>query len=205
MEKGVFDMIQAGLNFYSRPNNTITVLKKFNDKFYLVEDKNIITGDTRNDILLTPEDIQNDLNSQEEIKKGIEKQLEFNKQQEQNRQEEEEQKEEEQQEYNSVYGYCDYMSHLQKGKILKVLNKSIRHNNKNITRKEFIKSLLESGYTLAILDKMLTSSRKTRQLERIETYKNNVPIIKKENVFYEITKTEYNFAMYLIENVLISV
>jgi hypothetical protein len=49
---------------------------------------------------------------------------------------------------------------------------------------------------------MLASSRKTRELERIETYKYNVPAIEKDNTFYEITKTEYDYGMYFLENVL---
>jgi hypothetical protein len=195
-------MIQTGISFYSRPSNQITVLKKFNDQFYQVEDKNIITGDTRSDILLTPEDIENDLNNQEEIKKGIDKALQFQQNQQELRQQEEQQEEKEKQEYNNVYGYCDNMKPHQKGKVLKTLNKTIRHNNKSITRKEFIKTLLEDGYALNIIDEMLTSSRKTRELERIETYKYNVPVIEKNNSFYDITKTEYDYGMYLLENVL---
>lgn len=194
--------IEEGLTFYSKPCNVITVLKRYNDQFYQVEDKHIITGDSRNDILLTPEAIQYELGNQEEIQEQIQKAIAYHAQQEIDKSKQEKEEAEEQLEFNNVFGYCDNMQPYQKGKILITLNKEIRHNNKYITRKEFIKTLLEQGYTLRILDTMLTSSKKTKQLERIENYKNNVPIIKKDNTFYEITKTEYNYGMYLIENIL---
>lgn len=194
--------IEEGLTFYSKPQHMVIVLKKFNDHFFQVEEKNIITGHTRNDILLTPEAIQYELGNQAEIQEQIQKAIAYHAQQELNKIEQEKEEAEEQLKFNNVFGYCDNMQPYQKGKILITLNKEIRHNNEYITRKEFIKTLLEEGYTISILDTMLTSSKKTKQLERIENYKNNVPVIQKGNTFHEITKTEYEYGMYLLENVL---
>jgi hypothetical protein len=191
-------MIQTGLSFYSRPTSIITVLKQYNEKFYLVEDRNIITGDTRSDILLTPEAIQNDLNNQEEIKQRINRALEYDKRQKEAEQQEKQQEEKEKQEYENVYGYCDKMTPYQKGKVLKVLNKEERYKGKISKRKDFIKSKLAEGWNIDIENNVNYWTRNgIKQKDTCYYVKNG-----KENITLSITKTEYDYGMYLLENVL---
>lgn len=193
--------IEEGLTFYSKPCNVITVLKRYNDQFYKVEDKHIITGDARNDILLTPEAIQNDLNNQEEIKQRIERALEYDKKQKEATQQEEQQEKQEQEEYNNVYGYCDNMILLQKGKVLKVLNKEERYKGKISKRKDFIKSKLEENWHIDIENNVKRWTRNGITEKETCYYIKNV----KENIALSITKTEYDYGLHLIKNVLVFV
>lgn len=143
---------------------------------------NILTGQ-----LLNEDDIQTLINRQEEIK-GSEKHMQELKQKQQEEIIQEEKKE-------SIGNFL-YDQPLQHAKAKQVLNKSVKFNGKYTTRKEMIKELIEEGYTLRIIDKMLWNTRKVN-LERKATYKYNVPVIEKGNEFYTITKTEYNYGVYL--------
>jgi CRISPR/Cas system CMR-associated protein Cmr5 small subunit len=109
---------------------------------------------------------------------------------------EKEQKEKAEYEYNNVNGFCDTMPVMQKGKVLKVLNVTCVHKGKIVTRKEFILDLINEGYNLKVIDKVMTSSKKIRG-ERIEKFKCNVPAIEKDGTWYEITKTEYEYGLFL--------
>lgn len=188
--------IEEGLTFYSKPCNVITVLKRYNDQFYQVEDKHIITGDSRNDILLTPEAIQKDLHRQEEIQEGINKALKFEEQQQALAQEREQQEQQDKIEYEA-HGYCNNMSPLQKGKVLKTLNKEERYEGKIYKRKDFIQKALEEGRTIKLRHNVKRWNR-----NGIVEKENYYCIENKDKTFYEITKTEYNYGMYLIENIL---
>lgn len=189
--------INQGLTFFSRPKYQNTVLRPFNNELYLIEQKDILTGETRSNILLSLDDIQNDLNNQEEYKIIIEQSIQFELKMKQQEAKQKQSEEEEQKEYNFVYGYCDNKNSLQSAKILKVLNKEIKYNGQWIKRKDFIKQLIDNGWTLYIIDSLLTSSRKI-QGERIENYKYNVPAIRNGSELMEITKTEYDYAYYLM-------
>jgi hypothetical protein len=112
-------------------------------------------------------------------------------------QQEQEKKNQAEAAYNNVNGYCDNMNAMQKGKVLKVLNKEFFFRGKAITRKEFVSTLINEGYNLRIIDTVMTSSKKVKG-ERIDKYKNNVPVIEKDGSYYEITNTEYEYGLYLI-------
>lgn len=64
--------------FYTRPNHYNKVLKQYNDKYYLIEEKNLITGEVRNDQLMTAEQIDNYLNNQSIIIEKVQKSLNYN-------------------------------------------------------------------------------------------------------------------------------
>ena len=167
----------------------IEYMEKF--KMYYVEKINV-KGISTNE-LMKKNDINLYLNKQDEILKSKNKMSKINF-------EEKEEKEKEYQEYNFLYGYCKDMYPMQKAKILKVLNKTLKYDNKTMTRKEFIYQLINDNYTVKIIDKMLSSSKKVAG-ERINKYQYNVPIIQKEddNTFYIITKTEYKLSLYLLD------
>ena len=194
-------MIKTGLSFYTRPQYKVTVLEKLNEKLFLVEQTDLIAKQSRNDLLLSPEEIQEELNNQEAIIKIVERSLEWNKEQEQKRELEKLKEREEQEKYNFCYGYCDNKKPLQAGKILKALNKSVRIDGKYTTRKDFIYSKVKEGYNVEIIDQLLTNERKIN-LERVATYKYNVPVLRDDNGYYIITKTEYDYALYLIQKLL---
>ena len=107
-----------------------------------------------------------------------------------------------QQEYNNTYGYTDNLKPCQKGRILKILNKEFNYYDYGtLKRKDFILKVLKEGYKPQIKDKIVSSIKKVKG-KRQEKYKYNVPVIEKDNKFYEITKTEYDYAMYLLEEVI---
>jgi hypothetical protein len=181
-------MQYVGLSLIGPQGQKIEIIS-FLDQFNMYQAK-----ETKNNItttpLLTKSDIKELLQKQDEIKNDIEK---MNKM----RQDQKEQEEKEKTEYEFCYGYTDNMNHLKKGKVLKILNKEIKFNGKYIARKHVIKELINQGYKTNIIDKMIVGERKING-ERKASFKHNVPIIEKENDFYIITKTEYDFANYLI-------
>lgn len=182
-------MNYIGLKFKGFQGQEMTVIKYMDQfKMYYVEE--ITKTGFKGNELMDDERIQFYLSKQEEILASDKKMQEINQQIK-------EREEKEKQEYENVYGYCDNMSPMQKAKVLKTLNKSMRHNNKTMTRKEFIYNLIQEGYTVRIIDKLQTSQKKVN-LERIAYYKYDVPVIENKEGFYTITKTEYNFALYLL-------
>lgn len=194
--------------FYTRPNYHNKVLKQYNSKFYLIEEKNLISGEVRQDGLLTEEQIINYLNEQENIIPLVQKSIESHKKMlEIERMEQEKQAEQERQ-YNNTYGYTDNMPVMAKGKVLKILNKKENYydNGKyigTIARKDFIKNILESGGNI----EHKKDARYWNKKSEVTIKENEYRLYckgdeRKENSesFYTITKTEYDFAMYLINN-----
>jgi hypothetical protein len=49
----------TGKEFYTKPNHYNRVLKKYNSKYYLLEEKDLNYNTIRSDILMTEEQIQN--------------------------------------------------------------------------------------------------------------------------------------------------
>ena len=100
--------------------------------------------------------------------------------------------------YNNTYGYADNFPPMKKGKVLKILNRSIYDQNYgSITRKEFIYNKIKEGYLPEVKNNVVTEGKKIR-LERTQTVKaKEYRIVDKDNSFYVITKTEYDLAEYL--------
>jgi hypothetical protein len=192
-------MFNSGFKFSDpiRDYEIIEYIPKFN--MYLL---NNLT-DNRHDELMDETEIQYYIDNKESITAKRERNRIFNEQQTKREQEEKLQQEAKEKEYNNTYGYTDNMATITKGKVLKVLNKTVTYDNKAYTRKSFIYMMIQQGYEPSIMDRVITSSRKI-ELERIENYKYNVPALKLNNSFIEITKTEYDFAMYLINNKLVA-
>lgn len=172
------------LNMQGKKMNVELFLEKFN-RYYVT----YLHNGTKLNELMSDQDIEFYISKQEEIKKDIEymENIETKRQQE---------AQQEKLNYENVNGFCDNMDQLQKAKTLTILNKNVSYSGKYTTRKEHIEDMLQKGYTPTIKDKIMTSSRKIN-LERIVKYKYDVPVMENENGFYEVTKTEYNYAMYL--------
>lgn len=178
-----------GIEFLDMKGKVMKV-ESFFDKF----NRYYVTYDhmgTKLNELMTIEDIELYLNKQEEIKKDIELMNEIIIKKKQ----EEDQKKKK---YEFVHGFCDNIEPMQKAKMLTVLNKVVSYNGKYKSRKEHIESMLKEGYNPIIKDEVMSSNRKIN-LERIVKYKYNVPVMEKGNEFLEITKTEYNYAIYLLD------
>ena len=86
--------------------------------------------------------------------------------------------------YNFCYGYTDAKTPLQKGRILKALNKEILYNGNLTTRKNLIHSLISDGCKTEIhIDK---DGKKTNRFYT------------KSASFFEVTKIEYDYINYLL-------
>jgi hypothetical protein len=99
----------------------------------------------------------------------------------------------EEQEHKLKYdlcGYTDNMPNIKAEKIANVLNKRVSINGKSMTRKEFIcMAAAENGQ---FFEKQYTGDKSI-------TY--GVYDWIEKNTFYKITKTEYDFGMYLLKQV----
>lgn len=197
-----------GKEFYTRPNHFNRVLKEHNSKYYLIEEKDLNSGDTRNDILLTEEQINNYLNEQETIIPKVQKSIEYHKKALEAEKLEQEKQAEQERQYNNTYGYADNMPAMAKGKVLKILNKKENYfdNGKyigTIARKDFIKNILESGGNIEHKKDVRYWNKKSEVIIKENEYRLYCKgDERKENSesFYTITKTEYDYAMYLINN-----
>ena len=90
---------------------------------------------------------------------------------------------------------------MQKGKILKVLNKKENYYSEGkyigtIAKKDFIKNILDNNGTVEHKKDVRYWNKKSEVKIKANEYRLVLP----DNTFYEITKTEYDFALYLINN-----
>nr|DAX35142.1 MAG TPA: hypothetical protein [Bacteriophage sp.] len=91
---------------------------------------------------------------------------------------------EEKAQHESFYGFTDGMSAMEKGRIIKVLDKLYRYEGVVMSRAEHVKSSIESGCTVSVKEKDDGS-----KMYCLDTLRGS---------FYVITKTEYDFARYLL-------
>ena len=141
----------------------------------------------------------------QEIEFYLEKQskyIECHKRHLEEERQEKEKQEQEEYKYNNTYGYIESikLTPMAKGKILKTLNKSFNYYENgvfknNSTRKDFIKAMLEEGYTLEHKTDLKYYTKKGELKIKNNEYRLTSP----DNSFYEITKTEYDYAIYLKE------
>lgn len=194
----------TGKEFYTRPNHYNKVLQLYGTgKYYLISEKDLITGNIRNDILLTPEQVKEYLNNQDYIIEKVKKSIESHKKYLEYEKQEQEQQAEKERQYNNTYGYTDNMSPMARGKILKTLNKTENYYNNGeyvgtIARKDFIKNILESGGNI----EHKTNLKYYARNYELKTKENEYRLITPDGSFYTITKTEYNYALYLFNNVI---
>lgn len=163
------------------------------------------------------ENRQNELKTEEDIDNCILMKDEFIARRESNRifrekqkalEEAEQEKElKEKQESDFCYGYTDTMKDMQKGKVMKVLNKRIVRNNHWVSRKRAIEEIIRENKTIELKKVNLTNRYSSKKVEL--TYKElkdkTEHRIYFDDCFIEITKTEFDYAEYLIDNKLISV
>lgn len=192
--KGLF---KTGTEFYTTIEGKMTIkeyLEQF--KMYSVMENNKI---------FKHEDIQRYIDNEELTKARIERSRLRDIEIQEQLQREKEFEEQKQQEYNFCYGYTDSKTDLQKGKILKTLNKNIVYDNKLITRKQFIHKIIqENNCRTEIYNNTNRCTSKRINLE----YKKLVDKIEYRfytgDSFFEITKTESDYINYLLNNKLLA-
>ena len=179
--------------------DTITIAEK---EYYRVKNYT----DNRDNELFTNENLNIYLSKQEELSSKYESRQLRKKVWKKEVQEERKKKEILEKRLNEDYGFCENKTLLQKGKILKILNKEIRYNNEIITRKERIVNILttcNNCYT----DEYLNTNRYSEHKINLE-YKKLTDKIEyrlyfqegNDEYFINLTKTEYQFSEYLIKN-----
>lgn len=97
---------------------------------------------------------------------------------------------------NSFLGFTDNRTALQAGKIEKCLSKAFRYDGVVMERRDAMLQDLRSGKTPDMVEENVNGKNK-------KSYRLNF-VIDGSDVYNEITKTEYDFCMYLIKNDLIS-
>ena len=183
----VKEVIQEGTQFITlnREYQLVTVSASIdtkNGKRYTVSESNEI---------FTKEYILDQLSRNDVLMAKLERQKERHVQIEAERLAEAEADKKAQQDYNFCYGYIDNVSALQGGRILKALNKKVYYNGSLITRKDLIYSQI--GYNSKTEIHTDKSGKKTNRF-----YTNS-------GSFFEVTKIEYDYVNYLIDNQLFGI
>lgn len=195
-----------GKVFYTRPHIEVTVLQLHRPDLYIVQEKDIFNErDTRTDILLTTEQIIQELQPerQAEIKQHIEKAFIWRNEQEKKTKEREAQEEQKRLELEFTHGYTDRMTPMQKGKILQILNKVISTDiYGRQRRKDYIVSCIQDGREFRIEKDVRRCTKhgdvKTVPIEYQIHFTITNPDGTAEKYYQTITKTEYDYAAYLV-------
>ena len=162
--------------------------------------------DNRENELMKTEQIENYINNKEYYNERFNKNLQRQKEYEIQKLRELEEERKQLEQYNFCYNYTDNKTTLQKAKILKILNEQVLYNNELYTRKDLIHKLInKDSYTKEYLNTNRYSKKKIegeykKLVDKLEYrfYYN------KDSVFLEVTKTEYEYINYLIDNLLYS-
>lgn len=201
-------MLDIGIDFTDglREYEIIEYMEQF--KMYRLKNYT----DNRETELMDKEEINKYLNNKQYYNERLEKNKKYILEAEDQRRLIEKIEREKEEEYNFCYGYVDSKIDIQKGKILKILNKNIIYNGDLITRKQRIHKTLNTKnevYTEKYLNKN-RYKKKNRDLEYVklkDKLEYRIHYFNKEKnkfLFFEVTKTEYDYCNYLLENKLIS-
>lgn len=108
-----------------------------------------------------------------------------------------------QKEYEFCYNYLDSKTQLQKGKILKVLNKEILYNDEFLTRKQLIHNILKENDNCFTKEFLNTNryKKKNKNLECVKLAdKWEYMLCFNENSIIDVTKTEFDYINYLLSS-----
>jgi len=98
---------------------------------------------------------------------------------------------------STYLGFTSTLIPLQKTKVQTTLDIQIKHNNIIMPKKQFIYDKLQQDYTPHIEEDISYWSRK---LQDYTKSKSEYRLSNQEGIYYTITKTEYNFALHIINN-----
>lgn len=167
-----------------------------------IKGKEFYTLDNVNTVL-TLEQIKEYMNRQQEFIIRKQRQEEYKLECEKQETEEKALQEKKEREYNFCYGYTDNKTALQQGKILKCLNVSLVYNNKSYTRKQLIHKLIsenENTFTKVVNCTNRYSDKKINLEYKKLKDKIEYRFYVAEDEYFTVTKTEYDYINYLIEN-----
>lgn len=101
---------------------------------------------------------------------------------------------------NFCNGFTDKMTAMKKANVIKVLNKVFRYNGRDIrARKDNVIIYLRNGYLPQIKTRKYMVKEYSGFYERdIEKEKEIFVLIDKDNTYLEITKTEHDYANYIL-------
>lgn len=151
------------------------------ENFYMI--KNSINRNTGSYVLWTDEDYERYFIAQDKIKQSIIRRAEQDKQDK----EREQKLLLEKQAEENLYGFDADMTPMQRGKVLKCLLKLLNYQNYGIlTRKDYIIKRLQGGSTL-----------KTEESKKYGTIR--MLLFPDGETYTDLTKTEYDFAEYLVK------
>lgn len=191
-----------GLNFYYGLDECKVIKYLPAYKMYLIQN---FTKNKSNE-LLTKEALKKNLEKQDEFKKRIERNKEFTKKMKIIEEEEKRREEQEKKEYNSDYGFTANKTDLQKGKILKTLNMIIKYDNDFYSRKDLIVKIIKEHDNIELKEVYLKNRYSHKKIEGCYKKlkdKTELRMYFTENgveYFREITKTEFDFCKYLLNN-----
>ena len=182
-----------GLKFYDAQMNIMEVLE-YSERFkgYLLSKNGVLNG---------LYDIEQESTIQFYLSKQ-EKYIECHNKHIEAERIEKQQQEAKEKEYNNTYGYADNMSPMAKGKVLKILNATENYFSNGefvgiIARKDFLKNILDAGGNIEHKTN-LKYWNKPKQDYIIKA--NEYRLCLTDLTFYEITKTEFDYATYIINN-----
>jgi len=181
-----------GCKFLDYQGNVLEVMERYNEKWYLVKSP-LHNWERKCGDLMTDEDVERYLSSQEKIKEAIESNRQYQERVDKVAKEAEQKRIEKE----NLYGYDAQMTDMQRGKVLKTLMKSVVEHGRLMTRKDFIKQHIEAG---AYTEKAegITSFYGSKWERKESKPKTEYRMYDAgEKSFYIITKTEYDFARYI--------
>lgn len=110
-------------------------------------------------------------------------------------QEEQQRKEQELVSYRKILmGWGDAMTPLRLHKVMATLGSLVKENGKIMTRHEFVKRKLRAGWIPYKVENKIEGKGNLGSSKVRTEYQ-----IRKDKISYKVTKTEYDFAVYLIE------
>ena len=181
----------TGLKFYDSRMNTLEVLE-YSERYkgYLLSTNGVMNGMYQ---IEQAEEIEFQLAKQD-------KYIESDRKYKAYEQEEQRKEEQIQFEYNNTYGFIESikLTPMAKGKMLKILNTKENYacNGESLgvmTRKNFLKLMLEKSGSFEHKKDSKYYDRNGELKIKANEYRLNFP----DNSFYVITKTEYDYGMYL--------
>lgn len=186
---------KTGTIFYTVNEGKMTV-DTYIDKFKMYTIK-------ENNKLFQHADIQRYIDSEATTKDRIEKhrqrELKLIEQERINK----ELEDKKQKEYEFCYNYLENKTQLQKGKILKILNKEVLYNSEFLTRKQLIHKILKENDNCFTKEFLNTNRyrKKNRNLECVKLAdKLEYMLYYNKNSILDITKTEFEYINYLLLN-----
>ncbi|MBS5307741.1 hypothetical protein [Clostridium sp.] len=162
--------------------------------------------DNRENELMKTEQIENYINNIEYYNERFNKNLQRQKEYEIQKLRELEEERKQLEQYNFCYNYTDNKTTLQKAKILKILNEQVLYNNEFYTRKDLIHKLInKDSYTKEYFNTNRYSKKKIEgEYKKLVNKLEYRFYYNKDSVLLEVTKTEYEYINYLIDNLLYS-